>query len=69
MGMRRHKIRVCWHKLLKDDVSCVQASDQYPVKFRKFRKSEVYCGDLMYYDYPERTLQRSWKKHRKHQYK
>lgn len=53
----RHKLRVNWHRRLKDDVTSIENG----FKQRLFRQLSVYQHELAWWDYPHRTVQRSWK--------
>ncbi|BBL19247.1 hypothetical protein KIT04_078 [Vibrio phage KIT04] len=53
----RHKLRVNWHRRLKDDVTSIENG----FNKRLFRQADVYMYDLSWWDYPSRTVQRSWK--------
>lgn len=63
--MRRNKVQVQWHKQLKLD----ELSIEFGFTNRLFRHKLVYQWELMCYDYPERTVQKSWKTYRKTQYR
>lgn len=54
---RRHKIRVNWHRLLKDD----DRSKEFGFTKRLFRSTELWSSYLSWWDYPLRTRSRSWK--------
>ena len=54
---QRHKLKVNWHRRLKDD----DISRENGFTKRLFKQSEVYKHDLSWWDYPHRTIQRSWK--------
>ncbi|BAV81224.1 hypothetical protein [Vibrio phage VCPH] len=62
---RRNKVRVNWHQELKND----EFSKEFGFKKRLRKQSELWMYDLSWYDYPGRCVERSWKKHRKTQYK
>lgn len=62
---RRRKLRVSWHRDLKQDSIAVEEG----FTARLFKHKDVYAIDLAYWDYPSRTVQRSWKQQRKTQYK
>lgn len=62
---RRHKLKVNWHRRLKDD----EVSLENGFTKRLFKHSEVYMYDLSWWDYPSRTQERNWKSQRKTQYK
>ena len=57
MAWRRNKINTNWHKLLKQDATSVENG----FTKRLFRQSEVYDFTLSWYDYPKRSISRSWK--------
>ncbi len=57
MAYRRHKIRVDWHRRLKDDVT---ARENGFAK-RSFGGTELWSSYLSWWDYPLRTASRSWK--------
>lgn len=66
MGWSRHKLRLTWHKELKND----GVLESYGFTNRLFRQKDVYLYDLIWWDYPHRSNHtRSWKAHRKTQYK
>lgn len=54
---RRHKLKVNWHRSLKDDDIAVENG----FTKRLFKQTEVYMYDLSWWDYPRRTHERSWK--------
>ncbi|QKN84767.1 hypothetical protein KNV05_gp188 [Vibrio phage River4] len=54
---RRHKVRVNWHRRLKDD----EIAKENGFNQRLFKQTEVYEYDLSWRDYPHRTVQRNWK--------
>lgn len=62
--MRRHKMRAAWFRLYKDATSRV--SDE-----PKIRPGSMTClrEYMLDWEYPFRRYQRSWKKHRKTQFK
>lgn len=57
MAWTRHKIRVDWHRRLKDDVT----SREFGFTQRSFRSNELWSSYLSWWDYPPRTCSRSWK--------
>lgn len=54
---RRHKIKVDWHRRLKQDV----IARENGFKSRSFRGTELWSSYLSWWDYPLRTSSRSWK--------
>lgn len=60
---RRHKIRTAWHRLQK------QISEQHNAPAIRKGSYQEQMRILGSWDYPDRVLTRSWKAHRKTQYK
>lgn len=58
-----------WVRLLKQVEISEEDYHEYGVKRMRHKSYYDTVLDGIYYDRPMRTLQRSWKKHRKHQYK
>lgn len=53
----RTKLRLSWQKLLKQDFILKENG----FNKRLFKQSDVYTENLTYWEYPRRTIQRSWK--------
>lgn len=54
---QRRKVRVNWHQELRNDSIAIT----YGFTSRLFRQSTVYRDSLSFWDYPARTVARSWK--------
>ena len=57
MTTTRHKLRISWHKILKDDVY----ASEFGFHTRTMKHTDVFIDELCFWNYPSRTISKCWK--------